>query len=230
MLFRSYSVQHRNGHYIWMEASISAIVENGEVKQLVTIARDITERKKFRDELARMAFYDFLSGLPNRRTFDDRLEMAIQQANRFKKKVAVMMLDGCKFKRINDTFGHDAGDAVIKEMAKRLKSSLREMDTVARLGGDEFAVILPEISSVQFVEDIAKRVLHSFEEPFYFLGLEIKMGAGMGISIYPDHSTDKKCLMKFADKALYEAKKYGVNEYRMFGKQNKDFYSEPEGS
>ncbi|WP_075620363.1 PAS domain S-box protein [Paenisporosarcina indica] len=220
-------VRHKKGHYIWMEATTTPVVENGVVKQLVTIARDITERKRTREELAKMAFYDYLTGLPNRRTFDERLNTAILQANRSKKKVAVMMLDGRKFKQINDTFGHDAGDAVIKEMSKRTQASVRQTDTVARLGGDEIGIVLPEIESEDVAEVVAERILNSLLDPFYVNNSEIFMGAGIGISFYPDHSVDKKQLMKFADEAMYEAKKTNQNEYRIY-KENVDKLVVPE--
>ncbi|WP_400243798.1 PAS domain S-box protein [Niallia sp. JL1B1071] len=208
-------VLHKDGHWIWLEVTTTPVMEEGEIKKFVSISRDITERKKIRDELSKMAFYDYLSGLPNRRTFDDRLEMAIHQANRSKKKVVVMMLDGRKFKQINDTFGHDAGDAVIVEMGKRLQQCVRKTDTVARLGGDELGIILPELHSIDVAEKIAIRIINSFDEPFYYNEFEIKMGAGIGIAVYPDHSANKKQLIKYADEALYEAKESEQNEYRI---------------
>lgn len=209
-------VRHREGYYIWMEASTTPVREDEQVKQFVTIVRDITEKKKLRDKLAKAALYDYLSGLPNRRMFDERLQLAIEQAEYLNKKVAVLMLDGRKFKQINDNYGHDAGDAVIKEMAKRLQSSVRTTDTVARLGGDEMGIILPGLNLVSEAEDIASRIVHSFEEPFYFNGVEVEIGAGVGIAIYPDHSMDKKELVKFADDALYKAKESQQNEYRIY--------------
>jgi diguanylate cyclase (GGDEF)-like protein/PAS domain S-box-containing protein len=209
-------IRHKNGHYIWMETNTTPIIEEGEVQRFVTISRDITERKKLREELEKAAFYDYLSGLPNRRTFDDRLQMAILHAYRSKKKVAVMMLDGKKFKQINDMYGHDAGDAVIVEMANRLQASVRDTDTVARMGGDEMAIILPNIDSFEVVEDIAKRIINSFEEPLHFRDIKIQMGAGVGIALYPDHAVDKKLLVKYADEALYEAKESDKNEFRVY--------------
>lgn len=207
---------HRDGHYIWMEVSPTPVMANGKLKQFFMIARDITERKRLQDKIAKMAFYDYLSGIPNRRTFDDRLQKAIQQAERSDKKVAVLMLDGRKFKQINDQFGHDAGDAVIKEMATRLQASIRPHDTAARLGGDEMGVVLPDITSVEFAEETAIRILTSFQQPFNFNGSDIKMGAGIGISIYPDHATDEKYLIKYADLALYEAKKSDHDEFKVY--------------
>lgn len=207
---------HRDGHYIWMEVSPTPVMVNGEVKQLFTIARDITDRKRFQDKIAKMAFYDHLSGIPNRRTFDDQLQKAIQQAEQTSKKVAVLMLDGRKFKQINDRFGHDAGDAMIKEMAARLESCIRSIDTAARLGGDEMGIILPELESIEMAEETALRILKSFETPVIFNGYKMEMGAGIGISLYPDNASTEKQLIKSADMALYEAKKANQNEYRIY--------------
>lgn len=209
-------VLHKNGYYIWLEASTTRIIENGEIKQFVTIARDITERKKLHDEMAKAAFYDYLSGLPNRRTFDERLEIALNFANCSKKKIAVMMLDGHKFKEINDRYGHDVGDAVIKEMGRRIQKCVRKMDTVARFGGDELGIILSEIETVEEAENIARRIIQSFDEPFYHCHYQIKIGVGIGISIYPDHSIDKKKLVKYADIALYKAKESEQSKYCMY--------------
>lgn len=209
---------HQDGHYIWMEVSPTPVLVDGEVKQLFTIARDITERKRLQDKIAKMAFYDHLSGIPNRRTFDDKLQKAIQQAERSSKKVAVLMLDGRKFKQINDQFGHDAGDAVIQEMATRLQACIRPIDTAARLGGDEMGVVLPDIDSLEAAEDTAKRILQSYETPLLFNGHKIRLGAGIGISLYPDDTLNVKQLIKFADTALYEAKKSDQDEYRVYSR------------
>jgi diguanylate cyclase (GGDEF)-like protein/PAS domain S-box-containing protein len=208
--------RHQNGQYIWVEGTTTIVREDGEIKQFIMIARDITERKRLRDDLAKMAFYDYLTELPNRRTFDDRLELSIQHAKITNKMVAVMVLDGRGFKQINDNFGHDAGDAVIKEMANRLQQSVRKSDTVARLGGDEMAIILPEIESLNEAEEIAKRIIKAFEEPFTYSGHDIHFGTGIGISAYPISSEDKKELFKFADLALYEAKKSNHSEYKFY--------------
>lgn len=209
-------VRHKLGHYIWLETTTTPIKENGQVQQFVTIARDITERERLRDKLEKAAFYDYLSGLPNRRVFNERLKTAIHQADDSNMKVAVMMLDGWKFKQINDTYGHDAGDAVIVEMAKRLQRSVGDTDTVARLGGDEMAIILPNIESVQGAVSIAQQIISSFEEPLYLNGEKIQMGVGIGIAFYPDHTLDKRLLLKYADKALYNAKELGRNTFKIY--------------
>ncbi|RAZ81315.1 PAS domain S-box protein [Planococcus halotolerans] len=207
---------HREGHYIWMEVSPTPVLEKGEVKQVFTISRNITERRRLQEKVERMAFYDHLTGIPNRRTFDDKLKKAFNRAKSSGKKAAVLMLDGHKFKQINDQYGHDAGDAVIREMALRLQSCVHPMGTAARLGGDEMGVVLPAIDSLEAAEDIAKKILDSYETPLRFNGFDIKIGAGIGISLYPDHSTDERQLIKFADLALYEAKKMGRNTYKVY--------------
>lgn len=214
--------KHQEGHYLWMEVSPTPIFENGEVKQLFTISRDITERRRLQENIARMAFYDHLSGIPNRRTFDDELDKVLNQAEINGKKVAVFMLDGHKFKQINDRFGHDTGDAVIREMAVRLQNCVHPFGTAARLGGDEMGVILPGIESLEAAENLAKQILKSYESPVLFNGLEIKISAGIGIAIYPDHSTNEKQLVKFADTALYEAKKSGRDAYRIYDSAESD--------
>lgn len=207
---------HQDGHSIWMEVTPTPVIAGNEVIQLFTIARDITERRKLQHEIAKMAFYDHLSGIPNRRTFDDKLQKAIQQADESGKKVGVLMLDGRKFKQINDRFGHDAGDAVIKEMAQRLKSCLRPIDTPARLGGDEMGAVFPELDSIELVEETAKRILKSFETPLLFNGFEIAIGVGIGLAIYPDDAANEKQLVKCADTALYKAKEAQYNDYRIY--------------
>ncbi|MEZ0481206.1 PAS domain S-box protein [Planococcus sp. SSTMD024] len=207
---------HQDGRYVWMEVSPTPVIAGDEVVQLFTIARDITERRKLQSEIARMAFYDHLSGIPNRRTFDDKLEQAIRQADASQKKVGVLMLDGRKFKKINDQFGHDAGDAVIKEMAQRLASCVRPVDTPARLGGDELGVVFPELDSIELAEEAAKRILEAFETPLLFNGFEIPIGIGIGLAIYPDHADTEKQLIKCADMALYKAKESNRNEYLIY--------------
>lgn len=209
-------MRHKKGHYIWMDISTSTILEDGQTKKAVMIARDATERKDLQNQLENAAYYDYLSGLPNRRVFDDKLNQAIIQANRLNKKVAILMLDGQGFKQINDTYGHDAGDAVIKEMARRLESSVEKNATVTRRGGDEMAVIISDIEFLKEAEDTAKCIIQALNEPFYFNGINIQIGAGIGISLYPDDTDDKKRLVTYADRALYQAKEAGGSRYRLY--------------
>jgi diguanylate cyclase (GGDEF)-like protein len=163
------------------------------------------------EKLKKAAFYDSLSKLPNRRVFHKQLQAALNN-----KKVAVMMVDGWKFKQINDTYGHVTGDAVIVEMGKRIRANVRKQDTVARIGGDEIAILLPNIESQQIAEEIAKRIIQSFTSPFFFNGTCIHMGISIGMTLYPDHTLDMNMLIKYADKALYEAKEVGKNQYKIY--------------
>ncbi|WP_033541817.1 sensor domain-containing protein [Planococcus sp. CAU13] len=213
--------RHQQGHYLWLEVSPTPVLENGEVKQLFTISRDITERRRLQENIARMAFYDHLTGIPNRRTFDDELEKAVRKTQYSGRKVAVFMLDGHKFKQINDQFGHDAGDAVIKEMAVRLQNCMPPEGTAARLGGDEMGAVLPGIDSVDAAENMARQILKSYETPITFNGYEIKISTGIGVALYPDHATNEKQLVKLADMALYEAKKMGQDAYRIYDFEEK---------
>lgn len=206
-----------SNHEFIGETSLNPIfTSEGNCKYILAIVRDITERKRHRDELAKMAYYDFLTGLPNRRTFEARLSDAILQASHTNKKVAVMMIDGYNIKKINDKFGHDAGDAAIKEMAIRISNSVRQSDTVARFGGDEMGIVITNIDGNEMAEDIANRVLDSFEAPFYFNEHAFQLGVGIGVSFYPDHAIDKSLLVKYADEALYEAKESGQRAYRLY--------------
>lgn len=197
---------HKDGHYLWMEIVATPVIKNGVVTQVVTSARDISERIEYREKLARMAFHDYLSGLPNRRLFEDRLDMALRQAERKNKKVGLLLIDGQNFKSINDTYGHDIGDEVIKKIAERLESSVRQVDTVARIGGDEFAVILPELEKEQDAIIVAERIIEAFQTPCHLGGQSILFNVDMGLAMYPDHTRDQKELVRFADEAMYTIK------------------------
>lgn len=202
-------VRHSNGQYIWMGISATPVVADGQFQQTILVANDITDRKNEQEQLEKMAFYDYLSGLPNRRMFEQKLHEAIEQANESGKKAAVLMIDGQKFKQINDTFGHDAGDVVIQEMAQRITACIRETDTAARLGGDEMGVILTAMDSGKAAEQAAERIIQSLKHPVLYKGSTIPIGAEIGIACYPDHAGEKKQLMKRADEALYKAKETG---------------------
>lgn len=175
-------------------------------KYILAIVKDVTEKQEIEQKLAKMAFYDYLSELPNRRLFDDRLTMALQLARRTGTKVGLIFLDGHRFKRINDTYGHIVGDAVIVQIARKLERTVREVDTVGRLGGDEFAIILPGLESADDARIVARRIEQEFKEPQYIEGHVIDFKVDMGIAVYPEHAEDKKTLIHCADQALYATK------------------------
>lgn len=199
-------VMHKDGHYIWMEVNASPVIERNRVINIITISRDISERYQTREALKQMAYLDHLSGLPNRRAFDDRLQQLLENPSDTA-PLALLLIDGNQFKQINDTYGHDAGDAVIAEVAKRLQASVRNEDLVARLGGDEIGILLENISSQNQVEQIIERIIEAFEQPFHYKQHKLPIRIGIGAALYPEDAQDKKALFIAADNALYESKK-----------------------
>lgn len=184
----------------------------------VTIYTDITERKQAEERIRHMANHDALTGLPNRALFNDRLGQAISVAKRASGRFALLYLDLDKFKPVNDTFGHAAGDELLKCVAEKLRAQVRESDTVARLGGDEFSVILPDISDRRDAEAVAGKIVAALAAPFR-LGIQdraVGIGASVGIAVYPDDARDHETLIKKADVAMYDAKAKG-NCYRFSG-------------
>ncbi|PJK16242.1 hypothetical protein CQS04_10060 [Chryseomicrobium excrementi] len=207
---------HADGHFIWMEIIATPVFKEGRVVQVVTSARDISERIEYREKLAKMAFHDYLSGLPNRRLFEDRLDMALKHASRHNERVGLILIDGRNFKAINDTYGHEVGDAVIVRLARRLEQSVRSVDTVARLGGDEFAIVLPELEDEKDATRVAERIVQIFEEPCVIGAHEIAFKVDIGISVYPDHTLDQKELIRFADEAMYSTKADDESSYCIY--------------
>lgn len=207
---------HADGHFIWMEIIATPVFKEGRVVQVVTSARDISERIEYREKLAKMAFHDYLSGLPNRRLFEDRLDMALKHASRHNERVGLILIDGRNFKAINDTYGHEVGDAVIVRLARRLEQSVRSVDTVARLGGDEFAIVLPELEDEKDATRVAERIVQIFEQPCVIGAHEIAFKVDIGISVYPDHTLDQKELIRFADEAMYSTKADDESSYYIY--------------
>jgi len=165
--------------------------------------------------LESLALHDSLTGLPNRRLLFDRLALAIAHAHRNKSTMAVMYLDLDGFKQINDTLGHDAGDALLRMVAARLEAAVRQEDTVARLGGDEFVIGLWEISHADAAAKLASKVIQAVSQPYRIQERSVSVTASVGVGIYPIHGEDVETLLKRADLALYEAKHSGKNDYRI---------------
>lgn len=207
--------------YIWLESSFSPILEeNGEINQFVVISREITKRKNTEDKLLHLAFHDSLTNLPNRRLFDEQLKQTLFRLERNKQSFAVLMLDCDSFKCINDTYGHDIGDEVIKGFAKRIKGLTRKSDMVARFGGDEFAILLTEVQTKNDVEIIADRMIEKIQEPWFFHDISIETSASIGI-FYGEPTSENtpstlNDVIKKADIALYKAKQLGKSNYQFF--------------
>jgi diguanylate cyclase (GGDEF)-like protein/PAS domain S-box-containing protein len=188
--------------------------DRGDIIEYQGIVRDITERKRIEDLIKHLAYHDSLTGLPNRMLFNDRLNMAIINAQRNKQKLAVMMLDLDKFKDVNDTLGHNTGDMLLKAVANCLTVVLRKGDTTARLGGDEFLLLLTDIVKTENAGGVAQKILEAFQKPFAFDGQEVYITTSIGIAIYPEDGEDIDTLVKHADIAMYSAKKGGRNAYQ----------------
>ena len=194
--------------------------ESGNVTHYVGIFLDIADKKSKEEEIRRLAYFDALTGIPNRSLFNDRLEKSILHAERKSGSAAVLFLDLDRFKPINDSLGHSAGDQVLRCVAKRLQECIREEDTVARMGGDEFAIVLSDLPSVEVAEDVvintANRIISRFVQPFLIEGRDVFTSASVGIAVFPCDGTVSDELLRNADMAMYSAKKSGKNKYQFY--------------
>jgi diguanylate cyclase (GGDEF)-like protein/PAS domain S-box-containing protein len=189
---------------------------DGSIETVTVIAKDITGRKQAEEELQYIATHDALTGVPNRALFNDRLTLALTQADRNKKKLAVMLLDLDYFKDVNDTLGHSMGDQLLRVVGNRLTELLRKGDTVARVGGDEFLLLLAEIARIKDANIIARKILDAFRKPFVLDDHEIMITTSIGVSIYPDDGADANTLTKHADVAMYRAKDKGRDNFQRY--------------
>jgi len=199
-----------DGTHQFIEVSVT--LKKNEAGQPVGfrgIVRDVTERKQREDQIQWMAYHDILTGLPNRALFYDRAAMVLAQAKRKQWRFGLMMLDLDRFKDINDTYGHDAGDKLLVGVARCLEEAVREQDTVARIGGDEFVIILPEVSSREGVKMIGERIAEGFQKPISIGQKELTAAVSIGMALYPDDSGDIESLMRQADEAMYKIKVEG---------------------
>src|SRR5450759_441523 len=190
---------------------------DGSVAGTLGISRDITERKQMEQKLEEMATHDFLTGLPNRALLLDRFTIAAALAHRNKARLAVMSLDLDKFKSINDTLGHDAGDQVLKVISTRLVRILRASDTFARVGGDEFISVMMETDHIEGATAIAQKILDSFTEPLSIAGHQLHLSTSIGLAIYPEDGEDLETLTKKSDAAMYYSKSNGRNQFKFYG-------------
>ena len=166
-----------------------------------------------------LAYHDGLTGLPNRSMFSKLLGHSISEAHRYDRRLAVAFLDLDRFKQINDTLGHEAGDQLLKEVASRLTGCVRQSDTVARLGGDEFVVLLPELADEKYASVVAQKILAAVAKPFSLMGQEFRVTASIGISTYPQDGLDEQTLTKNADIAMYQAKAEGKNNFQFYSEK-----------
>jgi len=218
---RSVTVEHvhmdAEGNKRDFEVHCHPIVDDsGKIVQIIEYSVDISERKFFEEHLERMAFFDTLTGIPNRTLFFDRLAHSISLAKRNRQMLALLFIDLDRFKSVNDNFGHDTGDLLLKEVAARLKNCLRQSDTVARMGGDEFTVILAPVSEPRDAGIFAHKILQIISEPFPLGSKKFLVSASIGISLYPEDGDAAGTLLQKADMAMYRAKERRNNVYRFY--------------
>jgi diguanylate cyclase (GGDEF)-like protein/PAS domain S-box-containing protein len=191
--------------------------EDGQVTHFVASHTDVTEQKAAEEDIKRMAFYDPLTSLPNRRLLQDRLQQALSQAQRNHRCLALMFLDLDQFKPVNDALGHQAGDDLLRLVAQRLLTCVRASDTVARMGGDEFVLLLPNIDTAQDALGVAEKIHAALRQPFTLPGgAQVAISSSTGIALYPAHGTDGTTLTSHADAAMYQAKSAGRDRFVLF--------------
>jgi diguanylate cyclase (GGDEF)-like protein/PAS domain S-box-containing protein len=192
------------------------IDRSGNVNSVLAVGRDLSDRMAFEATIWKQANFDALTGLPNRQMFHQRLAQEAGQPDLFGQRIALMLIDLDRFKEVNDSLGHDMGDILLIEAGKRIVSCVRQSDTVARLGGDEFTVILPGLGDTESVERIAKTIIGKLAEPFRLGADEAFVSASVGVTFYPDDTSDLDVLFKNVDQAMYAAKNAGRNRFSYF--------------
>lgn len=207
--------RRKNGDVFVVRLSIGRVARAGQPVRFVATLTDITRSKDLEEELRHRAYHDPLTDLPNRSLFADRLRVAVSQAQRRGRRCALCYIDLDAFKPVNDRFGHAAGDELLVETARRLRSSMRAADTIARLGGDEFAAILIDVGSRKEVEEVAARIVADLARPFELQAGKVAISCSIGIALFPEHGADAEALQHKADAVLYEVKQSTRNAFRI---------------
>ncbi|MGK2944388.1 MAG: diguanylate cyclase domain-containing protein, partial [Desulfuromonadales bacterium] len=190
------------------------------------ISRDITERELAEEKIWYNAHHDFLTGLPNRRLFLDRLEQEVKHAQRSNLPLSLLFMDLDGFKEVNDSLGHEAGDRLLSDVAERLTDCVRADDTVARMGGDEFTVILTDAKQRKDVEHVARTIVDALAMPFHIAQQPVQISVSIGITLYPQDASSPVALLEAADKAMYKAKKSGSNRMCFYDTSDQAVYGE----
>ena len=202
--------RRKSGEVYWEEVHISPVRdEEGVITHYVAVKLDITERKELNQHLSHMAHYDVLTDLPNRSLFFERVSQGLALARRNRSRLALLFIDLDRFKPINDTWGHEAGDLTLKEVARRLQRCVRASDTVGRIGGDEFVVLLLDTDGEQAVLGVAEKIRALLSEPIALGVLRVSVSCSIGVALYPEHGDDEQTLARKADRAMYHAKESG---------------------
>ncbi|TCS39664.1 PAS domain S-box-containing protein/diguanylate cyclase (GGDEF)-like protein [Paucimonas lemoignei] len=211
-------VETAEGATVWVSQNVLPIRQAGEqeVSSVLISFTDVTAVKEAQQRLKFLATHDTLTGLPNRAFLVERLGHALSLAQRQNHRIALMFLDLDRFKHVNDTIGHEAGDQLLQTVTSRLSACIRETDTLARLGGDEFVVLAEGFDDPEYLTSLAERILSAISEPFRLRGYEYYLGVSIGISVHPDDGDDGMTLLRCADSAMYAAKESGRNNYQFY--------------
>lgn len=207
----------KNGETFWQAVSASPVLnEAGELSHIVVSIDDTSQQRAIHAQMEKLAFYDPLTGLENRRLFKDRLEQSLKQVRRNHGTMALLFIDLDEFKLINDSLGHDAGDDLLIVVAQRLRQCVREEDVVARLGGDEFTVILSNLQASKAASNVADKIIQALQKPIHIAGEDVFISASIGISVAPNDTMRANELMRNADLAMYRAKELGRNNSQFY--------------
>jgi len=205
--------QHAEGHYLWFEMNMTYVVRSGsDTDYILIVSRNIMERKNHEQQLRSLAYMDPLTGVPNRRYLMNQMTQDMQTAIDNDTLLGVLYLDIDRFKEVNDTLGHDAGDELLVQMVKRISGELGPLDTIARIGGDEFVIILPLITTHKRISEIAERICSHLQHPWNLQSQSVITGSSIGVSVYPHDGIEAEQLLNYADQALYTAKRRGRSQ------------------
>jgi len=211
-----------DGKQFWISVSGTPFYDGqGRFKGYRGLNKDISERKQAEEHIYYLATHDALTGLPNRTLFSEILNRTVLAAKRYERQFAIFFIDLDRFKLVNDSLGHDAGDTLLKEVAQRLSDTMRKSDVVARLGGDEFVVLVQEVHDTKVVEQVAASLLSAIVKPVVLFGQECRVTGSLGICMFPGQAQDAAMLMKNADVAMYMAKEAGKNQFSFFSEHIK---------
>ncbi|MGI0118981.1 EAL domain-containing protein [Zooshikella sp. RANM57] len=213
-----------NEQLVYMWVNISTVTNaNGSISKFIVVISDISAMREAQEKLSYIAYFDGLTDLPNRTLLMNRLEQELKRSKRYKQKLALLFIDLDHFKRINDTLGHQVGDKMLRAVAKRLKSVLRDSDIVGRLGGDEFIVIMSNLPKDEDAAILSKKILKTLTEPMLLSNTEIIPSCSIGISLYPKDSNKQDSLIQMADTAMYAAKEKGRNNYSFYSPEMTEY-------